>query len=73
MKIGSLFSGYGGLDLAVSAVTGAEELGIELIKVDGVYYTVRNLHVSDGLNNNIILETDLATERHSPASIIKGK
>lgn len=24
MKIGSLFSGYGGLDLAVSAVTGAE-------------------------------------------------
>lgn len=24
MKIGSLFSGYGGLDLAVSNVTGAE-------------------------------------------------
>ena len=24
MKIGSLFSGYGGLDLAVTAVTGAE-------------------------------------------------
>lgn len=52
------------------SLTGAESIGVELVKVDGIYYTVRNIHEGvsgDNLDHCTLIDTDNATERFTPA------
>lgn len=53
------------LDLGIEVAT---EIGLEVLKVDGLYYTVRNTHKTPSYV--LVLSTDDAVERYTAAQIV---